>query len=171
MKIAEEEKLRLEEIYQKFLHDERMMALEKIPMHRGSNVYLHTFKVIKRAFKIAQRTWKKIDPEVLLYSCLFHDYYLYDWRVEKEKLKGHGKNHPYISSRNAKEEFGINETVQRNIETHMWPLNFTHPPKTNEARLLCDADKQIAIKEFLQTRKHKAKSRERYLKFISKLFD
>ena len=48
MKITPEEKKHLEELYQKFLNDEKIKRMMQVPMHRGSNCYLHSFKVAKR---------------------------------------------------------------------------------------------------------------------------
>ena len=168
--ITETEKQKLEAIYQNLLHDERILKMKEIPMHNGSNCYLHTFKVVKGCFKRAIRK-KDIDYETLLYACVFHDYYLYDWRKHKEFRKGHGKNHPQISINNAKKDFQISDAAAEIISSHMWPINFKNFPHSKEAKILCDVDTMVATGEFLTSKKHKAKKEAKYLEEISRLFD
>ena len=169
MKISEERKLELEAIYQKFLHDERIKKMMDIPMHRGSNCYFHSFKVAKLAIKNALRH-KKVLLEAVLISAILHDYYLYDWRTDRQKLKGHGHNHPYIAAKQAEEDFDVDTIVKKAIETHMWPINFSDFPKTKEARIVSIADKMIAIREASTSIAYKKKRRDKYLKYIDKLF-
>ena len=170
MKISNELKAKLEEIYQTFLHDEKILRMKKIPMHRGSNCYIHSFKVTKLAIKRAIRH-KKGNLEVILLGAILHDYYLYDWRVEKEKRNEHIYKHPYIAIENAIRDFGIHEPVRKVIETHMWPFNFTHFPASKEARIITLADKTIYIKEIVCSSRYKKKREQKYLKQIEKLFD
>lgn len=169
MKIADEQKEYLENIYQKFLNDEKVLRMKEIPMHRGSNCYIHSFKVARLAIKRALRH-KKADLEIILIASIFHDYYLYDWRKEKRYKKGHGKQHPYIAAYNAERDFGISKEEQDVIESHMWPTNIKRFPKTKEARIVSFADKTIATKEFLCSKKFKVKRQDKYLNEISHLF-
>ena len=170
MKLTIEEKERLEAIYQKFLNDEKVKRMIDVPMHRGSNCYIHSFKVAKKAIKHALH-FRKVNLETILVSAILHDYYLYDWRKDKEKKKHHGTRHPYIASVHAKEDFDVSPEVQKSIRSHMWPLGFTHFPNNKEALILSYSDKDIAVKEFLTGSKHKKKKEQKYYKFISTLFD
>ena len=169
MAISEEKKKELEAIYQRFLHDEKILRMKEIPMHRGSNCYEHSFKVAKLAIKHAIRH-KKVLLEVVLIAAILHDYYLYDWRQDRALLKKHGQNHPFIAAENADRDFHVSEIIKKAIETHMWPINFSDFPKTKEARIVTVADKMIATKEALTSKKHKAKKREKYLEYIATLF-
>ena len=170
MKLTKEEKEELERLYQSFLHDERILKMKEIPMHRGSNCYVHTFKVVKKAIKMGLRK-KNINLKLLLTACVFHDYYLYDWRVDRSKLKGHGRNHPYIAMENAERDFGISEEVKKIISTHMWPINITYFPSSKEAIILSKADKRVAFIEALSSNNYKIKKEKRYIEYISHLFD
>ena len=170
MKLTIEEKERLESIYQSFLRDEKVKRMIDVPMHRGSNCYLHSFKVAKKAIRHALH-FRKVNLDTILLSAILHDYYLYDWRVDKEKRKHHGSRHPGIAAEHAKEDFAIPEAVQKSIRSHMWPLGFTHFPNNKEALILSYSDKDIAIREFLTSSKHKKKKEEKYYKYISTLFD
>lgn len=168
---SEQEKAKLEKIYQGFLNNPLILKMKEIPMHRGSNCYIHSFKVAKAVIKKATKKDKGYHLEHLLVGAILHDYYLYDWRSDHEKLKGHGKRHPLIAYENAKRDFDIPTEVAEIIKTHMWPLTPKLKPITKEAKLLDYMDDKIATIEFLSSKKHKAKKEEKYLKQISRLFD
>ena len=171
MKLTDEQKQTLENIYQTFLSDQRILRMKEIPMHRGSNCYEHSFKVAKKAIKTAIRLFKRdIDLEVVLIGAILHDYYLYDWRSNREYRKGHAKNHEIVASENASRDFDIPKEIKKVIESHMWPFNIKSFPNTREARIVSMADKSVATIEAFTSIKYKAKKRETYLKYISTLF-
>ena len=169
MKITEEQKEKLESLYQSFLNNEKILRMKDISMHRGSNCYVHSFKVAKKAIKKSLNK-KGINLEVVLIGAILHDYYLYDWRQDRSKLKKHAKNHPGIAIANAKRDFDISEDVQKVIASHMWPINIKTFPNTKEARIVTLADKAVTIGESLSSIRYKQKKREKYLSYISRLF-
>ena len=170
MILTEDRKESLEKTYQYYLHHEAILKMKEIPAHIGSNVYVHTFKVVKQVIKRAIRSKKDLDLEDLLLAAIFHDYYLYDWRKLKDRPHPHGKHHPFIAANNAKKDFDISDKSLDMIKTHMWPFNFFKPPKSKEARLLCNVDTWVALVECLTSRKHKIKKADKYLEYISTLF-
>ena len=170
MKLSLEEKMKLENIYQKFLNDEKILKMKEVNMHRGSNTYIHSFKVAKLAIKRALRRKRRLDLESILIASILHDYYLYDWRKDKSRKKHHAKNHPFIASENAKRDFDIEEFTSEIIEEHMWPINFKNFPKTTEARIVNNADNSIAFIEVLTSIKYKSKRMDKYNKSIQTLF-
>lgn len=171
MKISDEQKERLEAIYQSFFHDPRIQKMKEVKMHRGSNCFEHSFKVAKKAIHGALRSRRKnINLEVILIGAILHDYYLYDWREDHSKKKGHAKNHQYIASQNAMRDFDVSPEVKKVIEAHMWPLNFKEYPKSREAKIVSVSDKVVAIQEAFTSCGHKEKKREKYLEDISALF-
>lgn len=170
MKISEERKKELEDVYQSFLHDERILRMKQYSMHRGSNCYIHSFKVAKVAIKRALRH-KKGDLYIILVGAILHDYYLYDWRVDRSKMMHHFGSHPYTAAKNAERDFGIHEPIKKVIQSHMWPANITDFPKTKEARIISLADKHIYIKEICCSKRWKKKREEKYYQQISRLFD
>ena len=169
MIITLEQKERLEKLYQSFLNDEKILRMKDISMHRGSNCYLHSFKVAKKAIKKSLNK-KDINLEVVLLGAILHDYYLYDWRKDRSKLKKHGKNHPDIAINNAIRDFDISDDVKSVIKSHMWPINIKDFPKSKEAKIVSLSDKAVTIGESLTTKKYKQKKREKYLSYISHLF-
>ncbi len=170
MVISEKIKRELEEIYQAFLNDERIIRMKEIPMHRGSNCFVHSFKVAKLAIKRALRH-KKGNLFTILLASILHDYYLYDWREDHSKMKNHLSTHPYTAAQNAEKDFSIHEPVKRVIQSHMWPVNIKDFPKTKEARIVSLADKTIYLKEIVCSKAYKSKREAKYLKQISCLFD
>lgn len=169
MKLSDIEKKELEDLYQKFYHDEKIQRMKNIPMHRGSNCFLHSFRVVKLAIKNGLRH-KYVDLKTMLIASVMHDYYLYDWRTDKSKKKHHVKNHPLIAIENASKDFEISDEVKAIVKTHMWPMNFKDFPKSKEARIVGMADTIIATKEALVSKKYKSKRLDKYYRRIEKLF-
>ena len=169
MPINNDQKEKLENLYQSFLNDEKILRMKDISMHRGSNCYIHSFKVAKKAIKKSINK-KNINLEVVLIGAILHDYYLYDWRQDRSKLKKHAKNHPGIAINNAINDFDISDDVKTVIKTHMWPINIKAFPNTKEAKVVSLSDKAVTIRESMTTKKHKQKKREEYLSYISRLF-
>lgn len=169
MKITETERRELEEIYSFFFNDEKIQKMKDIPMHRGSNTFNHSFLVAKVAIKRGLRH-RRVNLKSILIGSILHDYYLYDWRKDRNKLKRHGKNHPYIAAKNAKADFDVTKEVQKIIQAHMWPINFREFPRTKEARIVSLADDHIALKEALTSKRYKKRRHEKIAKNIQKLF-
>lgn len=170
MKITEEVKQELESIYQRFFHDEKVQRMKTIAMHRGCNCFIHSFRVARRAIKNALRH-KSVNLKNILIASILHDYYLYDWRVDRSRKKHHTANHPKIAIENASKDFEIGEEVRAIIDSHMWPMNFKIFPKTKEARITGLADTMVATREVLTSIAHKKKRLDNYYKEIEFLFD
>ena len=170
-RITFEEKTKLESIYQRFLNDPKIKRLKEIRMHRGSNVYIHSFKVAKVAIKRAIRRKKQLDLEAILVASILHDYYLYDWRKNRELKKKHASSHPKTAAINARRDFEISDKVESIILSHMWPINFRTFPDSTEARIVANADNVVANKEVITSINFKSKRMDFYYKSIEKLFD
>ena len=171
MELTNKRKQKLEETYRYYLHHEDILKMKEVPAHRGSNTYLHTFKLVKEVMKKAIKSRKNLDLENLLIATIFHDYYLYDWRKVKDRPHPHGKYHPHIAAVNAKRDFDISDKAIEMMETHMWPFNLFKFPKGKEARLLCNVDTWVAFKEVLTSKKYKKKTEAKLLKYLENLFD
>ena len=171
--LTKEQKGELEELYQTFLHDEKIMRMQEIQMHRGSSCYIHSFRVAKLCVKKAARynRYTFEDLKNVLVASILHDYYLYDWREHHELRKKHGRKHPLAACANAIRDFNIPTEVQDIIKSHMWPLTPKLYPKTKEAKLVNRMDNHIATREGLTFRAFKKRRHEKYLKMISHLFD
>ncbi|MCR5332438.1 MAG: HD domain-containing protein [Bacilli bacterium] len=159
----------LEPIYLSLLNDERIKKMKDISMHNGSNCYIHSFKVAKRSLKKADRCKKELNGKALLYACILHDYYLYDWRKDRSKKKHHGSKHPLIAAEQAQRDFGIDEFTASIIKSHMYPLNHKYKPASKEAKILLWSDNVIATKEFMTSKRRKKRKENQYLEYISKI--
>ncbi len=160
----------LESIYNSLLNDERVLQMKSIPMHKGSNCYIHSFKVAKRAIKVALKYKKELKLKALLYASILHDYYLYDWRVDKSKRSKHLYTHAELAVKQAKRDFEISDEIAEIMISHMWPVDLKYYPHTKEAKILVNADNYVATKEFMTTKKYKQKREDEYLKEIMNLF-
>ena len=169
--ITPKQKEELETLYQSFFTNPLINKMKEIPMHRGSNCFIHSFKVCKMVVHKAIKRKYNYNLKDLIIASILHDYYLYDWRQHHELKKKHGKRHPLIAERNAKRDFNISENVSFIIKTHMWPLTPGLYPKTKEAKLVNYVDDVVATREFLSSKRHKKIKEEKYLQFIEKLFD
>ena len=171
--LTSEQKQELEDLYQSFLHDEKVLKMKDIQMHRGSSCYIHCFRVAKLCIKKTskKKKYSMDDLKNVLIAAILHDYYLYDWREHHELKRKHGRRHPLIACDNAVRDFHISKEVQEIIKSHMWPLTLKHYPKTKEAKLVNRMDNHIAIKEALTFRAYKKRRHEKYSKMISHLFD
>ena len=141
----------------KLLTDPKVRRLEEFPQHGGSNTLRHSVAVAMRSFELAEKLGWDIDEKELVRCAMLHDYYLY--RIKDKGLTAykHGTSHPEIAIRNAKKDFGLSSKEMSDMRSHMWPLTFTHPPRSKEAALLCLADKDVAIKEFAAPELKRAK--------------
>ena len=140
MTITDEKRRELEEIYQRLLNDDKVKQMMEIPMHRGSNCYIHSFKVAKLAIKRAL-TKKSADLKILLYAAIFHDYYLYDWHHTGEGHRLHGFFHPGKALKNARRDYGkLSKYEVDAIKHHMFPLTLI-PPRHKIGWLVCFYDK------------------------------
>ena len=170
MNITEEEKKEYEELYQYYLNHPLILKMKDFQMHRGSNCYVHSFRVCKLCVKKMVKR-KGYNIRNVIIAAVLHDYYLYDWREHHELKKKHGRRHPLVACANAVRDFNISQEVQDIIKSHMWPLTPKYFPKTKEARLVNRMDNHIATKEGLTFRSYKKKRMDKYMKSIAHLFD
>ena len=148
LRMTNDKELFDEELH-KLLSDPKVQRLKEFPQHHGSNTLRHCIAVARRSFELAEQFGWKIDERELARSAMLHDYYLYNIKDEGLSPYKHGTSHPEIAVRNADKDFGLTDKEMKDIRSHMWPLTFRHPPRSKEAALLCLADKDIAIKEFV----------------------
>lgn len=129
-----------------------MLKLYK--QHGITTVLVHSRNVAYRSYVLAKKIEKrynlKFDYEDLIIGAYLHDLYLYDWHKKDKSHKWHGFTHPKKASENAQELCNINLKEQQIIESHMWPLTITKPPKSREAAIVCAVDKYSALLETIK---------------------
>ncbi|MDR1687412.1 MAG: hypothetical protein LBS21_02215 [Clostridiales bacterium] len=74
---------------------------------------------------------------------LLHDFYLYDWRVEKRPEGHHAKAHPQVALKNAREITNLNAIEEDAIVKHMWPITIAFP-RYKESYVVSFTDKICA---------------------------
>lgn len=147
--ITQKEYDEFKEIVKNIVNNESFKKMKEIKQHRFTNCYNHSINVATRCFIYAKRKNMKIDLPSLVKGAMLHDFYLYDWRENKKKYKNHSYSHPKVALKNAIEQFGyLNEIEKDIILSHMWPLTFFKFPKYKESYLVCFSDKICALKEF-----------------------
>lgn len=149
MRITEQEYDEFKEIVIKIINTEKFKTMKQIKQHRFATCYDHSINVATKCFLYAKKMKMKIDVSSLVRGALLHDFYLYDWRLNKKAHLNHSYVHPRIALENARKEFGeLNKIEEDIILSHMWPVNFFRFPKYKESYLVCFSDKICAIKEF-----------------------
>ena len=145
----------IEETCNAILNDERYKQNKKYMQHGDVSVYEHSVRVACRCLEIADNFKAKVDRPKLIKVALLHDYFLYDWHIDKDKSGGkkHAWRHPFIASVNASKDFGLDPKEKNAILAHMWPLGKKSMPKSREAWILFMADKDSAFRETFKDRK------------------
>jgi len=162
-KLSKEDIQKYQELYESLYNDPRILRLKDIQQHRGSNTYYHILKVTRTAYRYARRSLMHVNYEDLITGAMLHDYFLYDWRKDRSKLKRHGHRHPKIAKANAIRDFQVNKRVQNIIVSHMWPINCFHFHTCLEGHLVSLADKSVSIREALTSRKYKERHAKKVL--------
>ena len=128
------------------LQDEEFKMLKDNRQHKHSNTYKHCVSVADQCIRIADRLHLKIDRSTMVRGSLLHDFYLYDWHIERTRF--HGFRHPKLALFNAGERFALNKREREIIKKHMWPLTVILP-LCLEAWIIVLADKVVTINEVL----------------------
>jgi uncharacterized protein len=119
------------------------LSMDMYRHHGQVSCLEHTLSVAALTYSLAKRA--KLDFISATRGALLHDFYLYDWHTDSPGL--HGFKHPYISLRNASQQFTLNAIEQNAILRHMWPLT-PIPPKYPESLLVSLADKAVTFKDY-----------------------
>lgn len=122
----------------------------KFIQHGNVTTYEHSVRVAKMSVRLAKFLRIKADMRSLVRGALLHDYFLYDWHIEKTSSGLHGFSHAATALSNAKRDFDVNAVESDIIARHMFPLNI-RPPKYKESWLVCAADKLCAAEETAHT--------------------
>lgn len=128
------------------LQNELVKSMKQYNHHGTINTHFHSVFVAYTALKICNRLGK--EPRDTVRAALLHDFYLYDWHIEKhEEL--HAWYHPKAAVANIKANLGELTSEQENmILAHMWPLHLM-PPRTLGGWILTVADKHCSNLDIL----------------------
>lgn len=128
------------------INHEKVRLMENYIQHGDIDCLEHSIYVSYSSYLICKRLG--LDYRSAARGGLLHDFFLYDWHLEKPYKGLHGFRHPLIALQNANRFFQLNEREQEIICKHMWPLTIT-PPKFKEAYIVIIADKYCAFVEIM----------------------
>lgn len=115
--------------------------------HGDVNCLEHSLYVSYISYKICKKL--KLDYRSAARGGLLHDFYLYDWHIEKPYKGLHGFIHPDIALRNANKYFSLNSIEKDIIKKHMWPLTLKLP-RYRETFVVLMVDKYCATMELIK---------------------
>lgn len=130
---------------EEILETNEMQKSKDFVQHGEVSVYSHSVAVAEYSCRLAKKMKMKVDYSSLVRGALLHDFFLYDWHDEWDKL--HGFKHPKIALENASTRFSLNKKECNIIRKHMWPMTFIHIPTCKEAWLVCFVDKFCSLME------------------------
>ena len=122
------------------------LKLENFFQHIKTSRLQHSINVAYYSFLVCR--FFKLNYKSAARAGLLHDFYLYDWRKEKQIEGRHSKAHAIIALRNAEKITHLNKIEKNAILRHMWPMVFV-PPKYPEAIIVSLMDKYCASIEFI----------------------
>jgi uncharacterized protein len=133
-----------------YLAHEDVLSMAGYVQHGSVSTLDHVLRVTALALWLADRLPMRFDTKTVAEAALLHDFYLYDWHGTGFQ---HAVNHPLKASANAEKTFGLDAAALSAIESHMWPLPPTRPPRSREAVLVNVSDKLAALYETLFLRR------------------
>ena len=135
------------EALDEMLRDPELQKMKQYYQH-GGNTYAHSVQVAEAALKLARILPFHVKEKDLARGAMLHDFYLYGTNDMTFTAYQHGTRHPRISYENASRHFDLTDTEKDIILSHMWPLNFTRPPRCRESVVETLADKYCATREY-----------------------
>ena len=131
-----------------------IQRLDGFTQHLNTSRLDHCINVSYFSYRICKKFgW---DYRSAARAGLLHDFYLYDWRVEKRPEGRHVSAHAKVALENSKKITSINEVEADAIEKHMWPLTI-RLPRYKESYVVNIVDTFCAAYEFTLQAKRRAK--------------
>jgi len=125
---------------------EMVRSMKNYIQHSDIDCFEHSLYVSYSSYLVCR--WLGFDYRSAARGGLLHDFFLYDWHIEKPYMGLHGLIHPRIAMQNANKYFQLNKLEQDVIRKHMWPLTIT-PPKYKETCIVIAIDKYCAFMEII----------------------
>ncbi len=126
--------------------NKKLLELDNFTQHIKTSRLQHSINVAYYSFVICKFLGR--DYKSAARAGLLHDFYLYNWRTNKQPEGYHAKAHPIVALRNAKAITKLNKIEENCILRHMWPLTFI-PPRYIESIIVSIADKYCASFEVI----------------------
>lgn len=122
------------------------LKLNDFTQHIKTSRLQHSINVAYYSFLVCK--FLGLDYRSAARGGLLHDFYLYDWRKEKQPEGYHAKAHAIVALRNAKKITSLNKVERNSILRHMWPLTLV-PPIYPESIIVSLMDKYCATFEVI----------------------
>lgn len=136
-----------EKVYNEVKKNPRFRECRCYISHGKTDIRTHMINVAYLSLSLSEKLGIKVDKEALVRGALLHDFYLYDWH-DKKLSEFHGFRHPSAAIKEALKDYDLTKKEQEMIKHHMFPFTY-NMPKSNEAKLLCIADKICAWGEMV----------------------
>lgn len=126
------------------IEHEVVAEMKKFIQHGNESCLEHCRHVSYISYLVCKRLG--LDYRSAARGGLLHDFFLYDWHIEKPPIGIHGFIHPFIAFENARDYFHLNDREKDIITKHMWPLTL-RLPRYKETFIVLMADKYCTLTE------------------------
>ena len=131
-------------IIKDIIENDEVQKMRNYRQHADTSCYEHCYNASYYCYSLCKKF--NLDYKSCARATMFHDFYLYDWRVKDKSHKWHAFTHPRKALDKSLSIFDLNETEKDIIINHMWPVTIKLP-KTKEALVLTLVDKYCATYE------------------------
>lgn len=125
------------------LEDRDFRKLSGYTQHRSTTRMMHSMNVAYISWRIARKFG--CDEKAAARAGLLHDFFLYNFKEEKDTNEWQAFRHPKVAAKNSQEHFDISKKEKEAILSHMFPLG--PMPSSREAWIITCADKMCACVE------------------------
>ncbi len=132
-------------IIKDLIDNKTVQEMKKYMQHSNTSCFEHCYLVAYYCYCICKRF--NLDYKSVTRAAMLHDFFLYDWRTEKNIGGLHAFVHGKIACENACKLFDLSEKEKDIIIKHMWPVTPAFP-KSIEGFILTFIDKYCAMHEF-----------------------
>ena len=123
---------------------ELVKSMKDYSHHKNVDCLEHSLSVSYHSYLLCRRFG--LDYRSAARGGLLHDFFLYDWHVQKTIKGVHGFKHPKTALHNATKHFQLNRREKDVIAKHMWPLTILLP-RFRESWIIVGVDKYCALME------------------------
>lgn len=132
-------------IIEDLINNKTVQEMKKYMQHSNTSCFEHCYLVAYYCYCICKKF--NLDYKSVTRAAMLHDFFLYNWRTEKNIGGLHAFVHGKIACENACKLFNLSEKEKDIIIKHMWPVTVAFPHSI-EGFILTFVDKYCAMYEF-----------------------
>lgn len=121
----------------------KVARMKQFTQHGKTTCYEHCSHVSYYSYRVCRRL--RLDYRAAARAGMLHDFFLYDWHVDRPAEGLHAFCHAGIALRNAEQSFTLSAKERDIIAKHMFPLS--PPPRCLEAFVVSCVDKFCSLAE------------------------